>query len=112
MVGGIAFIVIDGREYDGSQGQARAAQASIRAGMTIGEAEQIVLDAWGHKQCDYETLSHHIFFVGSHNPERVGLVLVETRVLDGQEKVTGVYAPEPYEVSLYQHCPDVGPKTP
>ncbi len=121
IVGGIAYYVVDSKDYLDSQNQAEAARASVREGMTFAEAGQVIRGAWRHSLCAYNVsklsgqskdFSEHLFYLGSHNLEHTGLVLVRTEVMGGEEIVTAVSGEETYRLPLYQNCPDIGSGSP
>lgn len=59
------------------------ARARVQVGMTLQEAEALLSDAWHHAACDYgeydPTLGNwHLFFFGSRDLDKTGVVILRS----------------------------------
>lgn len=70
--------------------------------MTISDAERLLSDAWHHITCPMRgDFTEHLFFFGSHDIGKTGIVLVEVRRTEQGEAVTDVYIVESYMAMQY-----------
>ena len=89
---------------DNSSDPWEVARSRVRIGDNRKDALIALSDAWFHSECESETKIRDLFFYGSHDPEQVQVVIVNSQKEDGNRTVIFVGSVENYMLHLYNDC--------
>ena len=81
---------INGRERGLSFSIMQEARVNLHLGMSRQEAEQFLVDAWSHRQCDYPELSRDMYFFGSKDTELSAVLILRFEKHDDSETLIDI----------------------
>jgi uncharacterized membrane protein len=102
-----AYCQYDIAEARRSNSLADRAATRVHVGMDFDQALPLLSDAWHHTACAREYPQLHLFFFGSTDLSRSGVLMLTVDRLDGRETITAINGVEHYQLFLYQRCSDL-----
>jgi hypothetical protein len=97
------FFAYDADEM-ASRGMAMEIVEKIQVGMSVAEVDKVTDQAWHSDECTSGGVKQELFFVGTHDPAKAGVIAVKYADVEGDEKVSEVKWVSDTDLPSYDAC--------